>query len=208
MSYPDHLLTDDETILREFHPHWRVLLPIAGWAVLFGFIAAMVWFFEARVPDNDVRAAGPIAVMAAVALTVLLSIRPLIRWYATRYVLTSERIVVRTGILSRSGVEIPLENINNVLFSQSMVERALGYGDVLVESAGSQGQSRLQDIPDPESFQSEIYRAREDRTIHLEGGTGPLDPVSQLERLAALRDRGVVSEAEFEAKKRDLLDRI
>ncbi len=208
MGYPERLLTDDETILREFHPHWRVLLPVVGWAILFGAVAGVIWYFDTRTPGDDVLAAGPIAAVAAVVLTVLLAIGPVVRWYATLYVLTTERIVVRTGILSKSSVEIPLESINNVHFSQSLVERVLGHGDVLIESAGSQGQSRLQDIPDPEAFHSEVYRAREDRTLQLEGGSGTPDPVAQLERLAALRDRGAISAEEFEQKKRDLLGRI
>ena len=208
MGYPEHLLTDDETLLREFHPHWRVLLPIVGWALILGAVAGVVWYLDARTPGDDVLAAGPIAATVAAGLTVLLAIPPLVRWYATLYVLTTERIVVRTGIVSKSGVEIPLENINNVLFSQSVLERMLGYGDVLIESAGSQGQSRLENIPDPEAFQSQVYRAREERSLQLEGGARTPDPVDQLARLADLRDRGAISDEEFEAKKRDLLGRL
>ncbi|MBW3621142.1 MAG: PH domain-containing protein [Actinobacteria bacterium] len=206
MAYPEHLLTDDETVLRQFRPHWRVFLPVVGWALLFGAVAGLVWWFDAR--GGDRSAVGPIAVVAALVLTVLVAVVPLVRWIGTLYVLTTERIVVRQGIVSKSGVEIPLENINNVLFSQSVVERLLGYGDVLIESAGSQGQSRLVDIPDPESFQSEVYRARELRSVHLEGGPAAADPVGQLERLGTLLERGLISQEEYDAKKRDLLDRI
>jgi hypothetical protein len=112
--------------------------------------------------------------------------------------------IVRTGMIARTGTEIPLENINNVLFSQRVIERILRYGDVLVESAGSQGQSRLEDIPDPEAFQSEIYRAREQRSLHF-SGSAARDIVAQLEALARLHERGHLSDAEFAAKKAKLL---
>jgi len=130
-----------------------------------------------------------------------------VAWYATNYVLTDERIVVRQGLIARTGTEIPLENITNVLFSQRVVERMLGYGDVLIESAGSQGQSRLEDIPDPEAFQSEVYRARELRSLHFRstGNVAARDVVQQLEALADLRERGHLTDEEFAAKKRTLL---
>jgi uncharacterized membrane protein YdbT with pleckstrin-like domain len=201
MAYPDRLLTDDEQVLREFHPHWRVLLLPIAWAAV--AIAAVV--VAAALQDGTV-----VLVTAGVAALAWLAVGvpPLVRWYAVRYVLTTERIIVRTGILSREGTEIPLENINNVLFSQRLVERMLGYGDVLIESAGSQGQSRLRDIPDPEAFQSEVYRAREDRALALEGGGGPRDALAQLEALADLHERGVLTDEEFAEKKRRLLDQI
>jgi hypothetical protein len=96
-----------------------------------------------------------------------------------------------------------------VLFSQRVLERLLGYGDVLIESAGSMGQSRLENIPDPEAFQSEIYRAREVRSLHLKGDRGrSRDVVAQLEALADLRERGHLTDAEFETKKRRLLGEV
>jgi uncharacterized membrane protein YdbT with pleckstrin-like domain len=146
------------------------------------------------------------------AVILVLGIPPVVRRVFRLYVLTTERIVVRDGILSRGGTEIPLENINNILFNQNVLERLLGYGDVLIESAGSQGQSRLTDIPDPEEFQSQLYRVREQRSIQLKGSGGPAtnanDPVTRLQGLAELHERGALSDAEFEAQKRKLLEEM
>jgi uncharacterized membrane protein YdbT with pleckstrin-like domain len=204
VGYPEHLLTDDEVILRQFRPHWRVLIvPILLTILAIGALA-VVW------PVTDLGGSGALAATALIVLVwAMLAVPPVVRRLFTQYVLTTERIIVRSGIISRSGVEIPLENINNVLFSQSVIERALRYGDVLIESAGSQGQSVLADIPQPEDFQSEVYRAREERSLAMSGGRGgPRDPVAQIEALADLRDRGAITEAEFEAKKQRLLDQI
>ena len=200
MRYPRRLLGQDEEVLAEFRPHWRVLLPALGWAML---LAAAAGVALAALEDPWRLA----AVVAAPTLWLVMAGRAMLRWWFTSYVLTTERVIVRRGMVARSGTEIPLENIVNVLFSQRVVERLLGYGDVLVESAGSQGQSRLVDVPDPQGFQSEIYRARELRSLHFaRGPAGHADVVTRLERLAELRERGHLSDDEFERTKRRLLD--
>lgn len=199
VRYPERLLTDDETIVRAFRPHWKVLIPPVALAV----VALAVGVVLVQLASLALW----LGIAVGTGVGVLLAASGVIRWLFTHYVLTSERIVVRTGMLARQGTEIPLENINNVLFSQTILERLLGYGDVLVESAGSLGQSRLRDIPDPEAFQSQIYRAREGRTLHLEGGgAASRDTVAQLEALADLHDRGALTAEEFAEQKRRLLE--
>jgi hypothetical protein len=136
-------------------------------------------------------------------------------------------------VVAKFGREIPLERINDVTFSQSLFERLIGAGDLLLESAGEHGQSRFANIRDPEAVQLEIYRQMEandrrragyattqphpaaaDRTptpptpptpAHTARAPTPLD---DLERLADLRDRGAVTEEEFQRMKKELLDRI
>lgn len=200
MGYPQRLLGHDEEVLAAFRPHWRVLLPALAWAML--ATAGVGAAFAALE-----RPWEWVALVVALALWLLVAGRAVLRWWFTSYVLTSERIIVRRGMVARSGTELPLENIVNVLFSQKVAERLLGYGDVLVESAGSQGQSRLSDVPDPQGFQSEIYRARELRALHFSrGGGGAVDVVERLERLADLHERGHLSDDEFERYKAHLLD--
>ena len=200
MRYPERLLSDDEDVLLLFRPHWRVLLPALLWAMLLAALAGLA-FAALDAPWQWV------AVGAAVALWLLFAGRAVLSWWFTAYILTTERIVVRQGMIARTGTEIPLEQVTNVLFSQSMFERMLGYGDVVLEAAGSQGRSELHDIPDPEGFQHEVYTARELRMVHQRGGGQGADPVGALERLADLRERGHLTAEEFEAEKRRLLGR-
>ena len=203
MRYPEHLLTEDEEIVREFRPHWKVLLGAFGWAML---LMAAVGVAFAALP-SDIARWTP---LAALALWLVLSARAVVdRWF-TNYVLTTERIIVRRGMIARTGTEIPLESVVNVLFAQTVWERLLRYGDVTLESAGVQGRSVLDDIPDPEGFQSQVYRVREARSLAMKHGPGPLDTaygdvVGELERLADLRERGHLSDDEFEARKQRLL---
>lgn len=206
MRYPERLLTPDEQIVHQFRPHWKVLLPAFGWALL---MAAVVGIAFAALQDRRETWMPWTVLGIAVVLWLVLSAKALLDWVFTNYVLTSERIIVRKGMIARSGTEIPLENINNVLFNQRVLERMLGYGDVIVESAGSMGQSVLDNIPDPEAFQSEVYATRELRSLQLKGGTQQTrDVVEQLEALADLRERGHLTDAEFAAKKRQLLGEV
>lgn len=199
MRYPTRLLTDDEEIVDQFRPHWKVLLPAILSAMGLAALAGVA--IAALDPPWRWYVVGTLAL-----IWLVLAIRSVFAWWFTNYVLTTERIIVRRGMIARTGIEIPLENVTNVLFSQSVLERLLRYGDVVLESAGSQGQSELHDIPDPEGFQSEVYAARELRSVSLEGDRGAVrDVISQLESLADLRERGHLSDDEFAARKARLL---
>lgn len=200
MAYPKRLLSPDEEIIQEFRPHWRaILMPISLTVV--GGVALV---FAIAMAEADVRRW---LVPAILIVWALVAWPTLIKWWFTGYVVTSERLVVRTGVFSRAGKEIPLEVINDVAFSQRFVERWFRSGDLLVESAGEQGQSRFHDIPDPEGLQSLIYKLREQRTIELQGRQGR-DPTEQLESLARLHAEGVITTEEFEEKKQKLLEDI
>jgi uncharacterized membrane protein YdbT with pleckstrin-like domain len=136
--------------------------------------------------------------------------RPLIAWWFTRYVLTTERLITRRGLIARSGIEIPLENITNVNFEQTVLERMLGAGDLLVESAGETGQSSFSNIPHPDRFQTVLYKAREARSVGLASGAGTARPkddgAEAIRKLAALRDDGLITEGEYERKRKEILD--
>lgn len=206
MAYPRRLLSEGESIVSEFRPHWRMLFIPVAWTVL-AIAAAIVVAIVA--PDG-----GPADLVSWIVIALLwiyLGLWPFISWFFTLYVLTNERLITRKGVIARQGTEIPLENINDIRFSQTILERMLRSGDLLIESAGEQGQSRFSNIPQPEEFQSLLYEIREARVGALQrGGSPPVadDATSKLERLAALRKQGDISDEEYEAKKRQLLGEI
>ncbi len=206
MSWPDDALSDDETIVTSFRPHWKLLFIPFVW-----FIAIVVVLgFAARfLPGSVVVWIAILFVLAGVYLVV----RPLVNWWFTRYVLTTERLITRVGLVAQSGVEIPLERITNVNFSQTVFERLLGAGDLLIESAGMSGQSKFSNIPHPDEFQTLLYKVRERRTIELSGRGEAVsesrpDAADSIRSLAKLLDEGLISQDEYEAKRRDLLDEI
>jgi uncharacterized membrane protein YdbT with pleckstrin-like domain len=195
MGYPKKLLSDDEVIVSEFRPHWSAIVPEMSLIVL-----AVVLVILIRIYDWW----GWLQI-AVIVVALLIVARTLIRYFTTQHVITNERVIFRTGLISKHGKEIPHEVINDVEFSQGVLERILGSGDLLIESAGTHGQSRYTDIPTPEQVQKLIYEVREKRMADTQGGGAPESPASQLQTLSELHDAGKLSDEEFEEQKRRLL---
>ncbi len=110
--------------------------------------------------------------------------------------------------LLRVSLHPPLEQVNDVTFTQTILERVLHSGDLLIESVGTQGQSKFSNIPEPEEFHSLLYKVREDRSMALQGvrHVPPAnDSVSQLERLARLHEEGKISAEEYAELKKKIL---
>lgn len=207
MGYPERLLSDDEVIESQFRPHWSGIIR-EGLIILVGVALAVVLAIFNAPPWSYAVLGG---------LVLILIIRGLVRWFTTLHVITNERLIYRAGFIAKSGTELPLEVIQNVAFNQTIFERIFGTGDLMIESAGTHGQTRYKDIPNPEGVQSLIYRMRELRMY--EGGdpgvgstrgltsarSGAESTASQLERLARLHDQGKLSDSEFEAEKAKIL---
>jgi uncharacterized membrane protein YdbT with pleckstrin-like domain len=210
MTFPERFLTDDEKIVRQFRPHWRLLFIPMAWVV--AGIVAIVLVYQVIPPSNG--KADLITSLVVVAALVPLSVWPIVTWWFTHYILTTERLITRSGVIARNGIEIPLVSVNNVIFSQNALERMLRSGDLLIESAGRDGQSRFSDIPDPEEFQALLYKTRDDQSkarYRDEGAAiaeANADPSTRLERLTQLHRDGVINDEEFEEKRRGLIDEL
>jgi len=147
-------------------------------------------------------------------------------WTYTHFVLTDRRVISRSGIISKRGTEIPLERINNIDFHQNILLRMIGAGDLDIESAGKDGQSHFDNVRHPDMVQQEVYRQMEANARRQASWSGeaaaaaglhaPMavpvtdtpDITEQITKLAALRDQGHITEAEYDAKKAELLGRI
>lgn len=155
-----------------------------------------------------VRQWGPLAVTV---LWLIATLPKFIGWLTTQHVITNERVIHRQGFISKHGKEIPHEMINTVAFRQSVFERLVGSGDLVIESAGEQGQTRYRDIPKPEQLQTLIYKAREERMFMIQrGGDGEhigqgKSRAEQLQILSKLHDEGKLSDDEFNAQKAKIL---
>jgi membrane protein YdbS with pleckstrin-like domain len=234
VAFPERLLAEDEELIYDLRPHWLTLVVPVLLTVLVVLAVGAAWVV---MPAGDLQQPARMAVgVLGVAVLLATVVGRVLRWATTHFVLTTERLIFRSGVVAKFGREIPLERINDVTFSQSLFERVIGAGDLLLESAGEHGQSRFANIRDPEAVQLEIYRQMEandrrragyaatqphpsvydhtgpaphpDRTPTPPSRTPTPTPLDDLERLANLRDRGAVTEEEFQRMKRDLLDRM
>jgi len=207
------LLNDGEEVALDIHPHWWYFAKSVAALVVTG--ALFLWVFVA-LGDGGWRDAVTLVLgVLALASLVWVGIRWLM-WRTTHFVITSDRVIARSGVLAKRGIEIPLERVNNISFAQSIFERLIKAGDLLIESGGEDGQQRFTDIRRPDEVQNLIQSQMDEnerRTFSsiagsaIAGSAASADVATQLEKLEGLRDRGSITAEEFEVEKRRLLGR-
>lgn len=213
MAFPPDLLSDDEEVVVDMHPHWWTMVPVSallavviigGLAILLASGSGPAWL--------GVRVVVGMAILATLGLFAL----RYATWTTTEFVVTTERVISRSGVFAKSGIEIPLDRINTVFFNQSAFERVARSGDLGIESAGEGGRQTFTNIRKPNMVQAEIYAQKEryesrrlDRIGRASAGhnAGPSIP-EQISQLEELRKQGVVTNEEFAAKKAELLGRM
>jgi uncharacterized membrane protein YdbT with pleckstrin-like domain len=204
------LLNDGEDIVLDLHPHWWFFAQPA--AALLAAVVLGGWAAVGLDGWGPVKAVLGIGILAALVWFGL----HYLRWRTTHFVITTDRLIYRHGVVAKHGIEIPLERVNTVFFSQSIFERIVGSGDLVIESAGEKGQEAFSNVRKPSAVQNEIYvqmEANENRKFDRigaggHGGGGGDSIPAQIAQLDDLRARGVLTEAEFQAKKAELLRRM
>ncbi len=224
MPYPKHLINEGEEVALDLRPHWWFFSKhILTGIPLFFLIIVVLNVAEDNTGGDILRW---IIGLAVLVWAVWLGVKYL-EWTRTYFVVTSDRVVFRTGVLSRHGVEIPLERVNNINYQQNIWERIIGAGNLEIQSAGEQGTSSFTDVRHPDGVQQEVYRQMEanakrdagsggdaiakavrDSLGGVAGVAGGASVPEQIEQLARLRDQGHITVEEFERKKTQLLDRM
>jgi uncharacterized membrane protein YdbT with pleckstrin-like domain len=202
MPYPKKNLNANESIALDMHPHWWYFAEPA--AALVGAIVLGIVIL-AKTDNDALNWVG----LALLVISALWLVGRYLKWITTNFVITSQRLIFRQGVFAKSGIEIPLERVNNVNFNQSVFERMLGAGDLLIESGGEDGQQRFTDIRKPDKVQNLVHAQMEGLAMrrggYARGAASESDVTAQLERLEGLLDRGTISQEEFDAQKRKLL---
>ena len=158
MGYPAKLLAEGERIDFEMRPHWKsMIVPtcvLLGTVVVGGYILG-------KAPDGS---AGDAVMWGVIIVAGILLIgwfvRPLLAWLTTQYVFTDRRVITRTGIVARSGRDMPLSKVNDVSFRYTVIERILQCGTLEISSASDENLV-IASVPKVEEIQREIYRLRE-----------------------------------------------
>jgi uncharacterized membrane protein YdbT with pleckstrin-like domain len=202
MPFPRRLLGPGEELVLDLRPHWIALvLPLAE-VVL---IVAGVILALAYIPDSWPTWVRWGVVVVALVLFAAQPGRLLLDWATSHFVVTSDRVIHRSGWFAKQSMDIPLENINDVRFDQTVFERVIGAGDLTLESAGEFGQQIFGDIRDPERVQKVVYETSEANQRRMVGPSAALSLADELAKLDRLRDEGVLTDEEFDREKRRLL---
>jgi uncharacterized membrane protein YdbT with pleckstrin-like domain len=217
VPYPRKLLNEGEEIALDLRPHWWFFSKHIASGIPLFVVGGLILFMKSGGLRTGLLILWGIA---AVVWAGWLALKYL-EWNFTHFVVTDDRVIYRTGVIAKRGVEIPMERINNINFHQGIWERVIGAGDLDIESAGRDGQSHFSDVWHPDGVQQELYRQMEANAKKRSGWSNPAptyaSPPSspapptvpeQLQQLADLRDRGVITAAEFETKKAQLLERM
>jgi uncharacterized membrane protein YdbT with pleckstrin-like domain len=213
VPFPKRLLIPGEELVLDLRPHWIALF-LPGVATV-GIVLVGLWLISKF--DGVVNW---VIVAAMAILLIAYPVRRLVWWLTSYFVVTSDRLIHREGLIAKHSMEIPLEAINDVRFAQGVFERIIGAGTLIVQSASESGREEFKAIRNPEDVQKTIYHQGEmnqQRMFHPAGATPayestrpaspPLAPSTEteLERLADLRAKGVLTEAEFQAQKAKIL---
>lgn len=176
MAYPQKLLGDNESVQFELRPAWKTLILPVIWLIIivgaFFFLLGLVnsWFTG----TTGTIIAWAIGLVALIMLIILV-IRPIVFWWTTQYVFTNRRIIIRTGIIARRGRDMPLSKVNDVSFDHTAMERIFNCGTLMIESAAENGQLVIENIPNVENVQREVYRLHDEDDAWRRNRAGGVD---------------------------------
>ncbi|MEO8354318.1 MAG: PH domain-containing protein [Chloroflexota bacterium] len=203
-NYLEGLLAENEEILLETHQHWfvlfgRIFLEILLIAVLIGAVVVAIPFY-------------PLAIYGLILLLVpaIGILNDILVWRNKAYIVTNRRVIQISGVFSKAVVDSSLEKVNDVKMSQSFLGRMVGFGDIEILTASELGVNLFHHINEPIEFKTAMLNAKE-RMGFDETGMGARhaeDIPLLIARLDDLRQKGILSEAEFQLKKAELLAKM
>ncbi|MGH3118975.1 MAG: PH domain-containing protein [Gaiellales bacterium] len=179
-------LSHDERVVIEVRRHPIVLARTAAGALIAVFVAGTIGWITT--PSEGTAWLDTALGLAALFIAARFGWR-LWQWWVDRIVVTDQRIFEVSGVLTRKVASMPLTRVTDMTYQRSLGGRLLGYGDLIVESAGQdQALSHINYIPDPDHFYRTITALVTSRLPSMlpedEGGpsideedTGPLPRV-------------------------------
>lgn len=229
MSYIDELLGRDEQIVYIARQHLFVLVSNVLTELLLIAILISAGVASQAAFRNQLIAGTPVGqlvllICGAISIGIVISaFFDYLRWNNEEFVITDQRVIQLRGILSKRSTDSSLEKINDLELRQSWLGRIFDFGDIRVLTASDLGANTMRWVSHPLDFKRELREAQ----LHYQRGFGYIDPSVEayvqaapsdrrrqpdieqtLQTLANLRDQGILSESEFENKKRELLSRL
>jgi len=198
MSFSKDQLLPGENLIILARQHWLVLFrPVLLSIIILAVLIAIAYY------------SGRAWFLAFFIFPLLHLLWEFLGWHRREYVLTDRRVVKQEGVFSTSSFDAPLDKINNVFHNQTFMGRIWKYGDVGLETASEQGTTFFDFLSHPLDFKNEIVKQREAYAANARPGAAIQKSIPQLiDELAALRDRQIITESEFQEKKRALLEKM
>ncbi|HMD89323.1 MAG TPA: PH domain-containing protein [Anaerolineaceae bacterium] len=205
--YLKHLLGNHEEILLVTHQHWIVWVQSI---LLEGFVALII--IAADILLYYVLLFNPLVLLGLILLLIPIAslARDTMIWYNRKYVITSRRVIQIHGVFNKDVIDSSLEKVNDVKMDQSFIGRLFDFGDVEILTASELGVNLFKKIAGPVKFKTTMLNAKakleDEQTGH--GEHEESDIPSLIARLGQLRQQGIITEAEFQAKKSELLAKL
>ncbi len=219
MGYVEGLLGTNEQIIRKSHRHWIVVTrPALVYGGLTILLLALAVAFVVRGERLGELKNLPAALLVALAAWFFaLLMLAILRWRNEVYVLTNRRIIQVEGIINKLTVDSSLDKINDVVLAQSALGRLLGYGDLEILTASEHGVNRLTTLSRALAFKADMLNAKEglrtaghaeNMPASLAAATTVPDLSEALRELNEMRQQGLISDEEFQAKRSEVLRRM
>jgi uncharacterized membrane protein YdbT with pleckstrin-like domain len=204
--YLNSLLAQNEKILLVARQHWFLMLS----ETLLEIVLTVVVAAGATLLIGIL---GPLAALLYVLLiyTVGRGLYDYLTWRNKQYVVTNRRVIHLEGVVNKQVTDTSLEKVNDVKMEQSALGRLFDFGDLEILTASEAGIDRFRRIGSPIRFKTAMLNAKEQMgrdDDRPSGGSGRGDIPDLIAELDQLRKAGTISEAEFEAKKRELLGKM
>lgn len=150
MRLPADQLGEGERVVLETREHWKHLLGVIGVTLL--AIAGLVLVLIFAPDEGFFTWLRTVAWIVFGLIILIFAVWPWLTWFMKGYTLTNERLVTRTGVITRKGRDIPLDRINDVAFEQGLIDRMVKAGTLKVSAASEEGMVILVDIPEVHTF--------------------------------------------------------
>jgi len=228
----DSLLATGERVLLVRQRHWLTFLEAGRWFVLALVIGLLSGAVNGRVPNGGV--AGPISTLLTYAFWIAVAVGLIglvwyyLVWRIERYLVTTRRVIEAGGVVNKYTHDTSLQAITDMNVGHPWLGRIVGYGEIDLLTAAEAGTSKIRFLPDADGFKKALLDAKQEHELEVGGGRAVQEAVAAaaqqerpaaggmsaeeldtaLSRLADMRDRGLVTQEEFDQKKRELLDRL
>jgi len=223
------LLATGERVLLVRQRHWLTFLEAGRWFVLALGIGVLVALLDQAVPDDGVVGFLGTLLSWGFGLFFLIGLAGVgwyyLVWRVERYLVTTRRVIEAGGLINKYSRDTSLDAITDMIVGHPWLGRIVGYGEIDLLTASEAGTSKIRFLPDADGFKKALLDAKHEHELDVGGGRVLQEAVSSaqpardhdlsaeeldsaLSRLGELRDRGLLTQTEFDAKKRELLDRL